>query len=90
MLSMAGETCESVSLALGSCGATPVRSPEAEARLRGSRLDADALQAACAHLLERCSPIDDVRGSEDYRRLLIPRLVQRAIARAKKKARAAA
>jgi aerobic carbon-monoxide dehydrogenase medium subunit len=90
MLSLSGEVCESVSLALGSCGATPVRSPEAEARLRGSRLDADALQAACGHLLERCSPIDDVRGSAEYRRMLVPRLVGRAFARAKQKAGAAA
>jgi carbon-monoxide dehydrogenase medium subunit len=90
VLAMAGGSCAEVSIALGSCGAVPVRSPEAEARLRGSRLEAEDVAAASALLLERCSPIDDVRGSEEFRRMLVPRLVGRALDRAKQAARTAA
>jgi len=43
----------------------------------------DAAIARAGTLLEvRADPLDDVRGSAEYRRLLIPRLLQRAIRQA--------
>ena len=68
--------------AIGGCGPTAARSPEAERLLIGMPLDDAALDAACAVLDRAIAPIDDVRGSAAYRRLLVPRLVRRAITRA--------
>jgi carbon-monoxide dehydrogenase medium subunit len=63
-----------------------VRVAEAEARLLGSALDTQAVHAAAALLAEACDPVDDVRGSTEYRLMLVPRLVARAIAAARAKA----
>ena len=66
---------------IGSCGPTPVRDDDADALLSGDRSDA-AIARAAALLDARADPLDDVRGSAEYRRLLIPRLLLRAVRRA--------
>ncbi len=89
VLAMAGGECSFVRVALGACGPTPVRAAEAEARLRGTALDAVAVSAAAAILVEESDPIDDVRGSAEYRLMLVPRLLARALAAAGAKAEGA-
>ena len=66
---------------IGSCGPTPVRDDDADALLSADRGDA-AIARAAALLDARADPLDDVRGSAEYRRLLIPRLLLRAVRRA--------
>jgi carbon-monoxide dehydrogenase medium subunit len=66
-------------LGLGGCGATPLRSAEAEARLAGRPLDDAVLAEAGALLAAASDPLDDVRGSAAYRRSIIPPLVARAV-----------
>ena len=66
-------------VALGGVGPVPVRLTEAEASLNQGRLSDEAIAAAGVLLVAASDPIDDVRGSADYRRLIIPRLVRRAI-----------
>lgn len=78
------QRCSFARIALGSCAMTPVRVRRAEELLEGSALDADVIAAACSALLEACDPIDDVRGSAAYRRTLVPRLIHRALGRAKR------
>lgn len=68
-----------VRVAVGACGPAPLRAPEAEAALAGRLSDPDAVAAFCAALGDLADPIDDVRGSADYRRRLIPRMVAAAI-----------
>jgi aerobic carbon-monoxide dehydrogenase medium subunit len=82
MLAVEKGSCAAVRIALGSCGPTPVRVPEAEACLLGSRLDSSAIRQGTNLLVKAAEPMDDVRGTAAYRRLLIPRLVERAIQRA--------
>lgn len=82
-LAMDDMRCSSIGLALGSCGPTPIRSREAEAVLIGSDFAPDILANACQILGSATEPMDDVRGSASYRRTLIPRLVDRAIAQAR-------
>jgi carbon-monoxide dehydrogenase medium subunit len=65
-------------LAVGGCGPKPVRSPEAEGPLVGAslaELDTTDLGAALAAAAD---PVDDVRASAAYRRLVVPRLVRQA------------
>lgn len=67
-----------VSVAVGACGPTPLADDEANRLLSADRGDAAIAQAGA--LLEKLAdPLDDVRGSADYRRRLIPRMLQRAV-----------
>ncbi len=74
-----------VRIALGSVGPVPVRSLDAEAILVAGQMSDGAIKEASAKLAAASDPIDDVRGSADYRRLLIPRLVKQAIRAAQAK-----
>ena len=44
-----------------------------------SALDEDTVQAAAALLIDASDPVDDVRGSAEYRLMLVPRLLARAL-----------
>jgi carbon-monoxide dehydrogenase medium subunit len=79
VLAMKEGKCSFARIALGAAGPTPVRVPDAEACLLGSALDEDTVQAAAALLVEACDPVDDVRGSAEYRLMLVPRLLARAL-----------
>ncbi len=67
--------------ALGGCGPSPVFTDEADSLLSRSLADAGLIAAAGAALARAAQPMDDVRGSADYRRMLIPRMLARAAAR---------
>ena len=70
---------------IGACGPTPIADDAADALLSSDRSDA-AVARAGALLEARADPLDDVRGSAGYRRLLIPRLLLRAVRRAEAEA----
>ena len=76
----AGAKSPRARVAIGACGPYPVRDLEAEEKLSNSSMDEADIAAFAARLVELYDPIDDVRGSADYRRLLIPRLVREALA----------
>ncbi len=82
VVAMEDATCGHIRIALGSAGATPVRAPAAEQALLGSALDGAVIAAAADLLIAASDPIDDVRGSAEYRMMLVPELLKRAIARA--------
>lgn len=71
--------CESLRVAIGSCGATPLRSAPAEALLVAADLDDAAIEEAGALLVAVSDPVDDFRGSAQYRQWLIPGLLGRAV-----------
>lgn len=73
----------SVGLAIGGCAATPVHREEADALLAESALSDAAARRAGELLAAAADPVDDVRASADYRRRAIPRMVTRAVARAR-------
>jgi carbon-monoxide dehydrogenase medium subunit len=72
--------CSHARIAVGGVAPTPLHLDEADAVLNGSSLDADAIAKAGDLLVQQSDPIDDMRGSADYRRRLIPRLLKRAVA----------
>ena len=76
---MDGKRCDYVRFAAGACGPRPIRVVAAEDRLLGTELTAEDIAAAGDLLAAEADPVDDVRGSSEYRRLLIPRLLKRAI-----------
>tara|TARA_R110002110_G_scaffold158656_1_gene356133 strand:- start:12101 stop:12949 length:849 start_codon:yes stop_codon:yes gene_type:complete len=74
--------CDSASVAVGGCGPTPVRSLDANSLLIGASSDSASVAQAAEALVEVCDPVDDVRGSAEYRRLLVRRLLPRVFAQA--------
>ena len=76
-------------VAVGSCGPAPLHSDEADSLLSAGVGD-DAITRAGEALQALADPLDDVRGSADYRRLLIPRLLLRAVRSLHERQRSAA
>jgi CO/xanthine dehydrogenase FAD-binding subunit len=68
---------EQAALAWGSVGPGIVVVPEAEQILVGHRLTRDALEAAAVTVRATVAPIDDVRASADYRRMVAGNLLLR-------------
>jgi CO/xanthine dehydrogenase FAD-binding subunit len=68
-----------VRVALGSVAATPVRAPGAEAALEGARPTREAADAAAEALAAELDPIDDVRSTADYRRMVAARILHRIV-----------
>lgn len=75
----AGGRWTDVRLAVGSVAATPIRAPAAEAVLEGADPDRATADAAAAALETSIHPIDDVRSTADYRRLVAARVLHRLI-----------
>jgi carbon-monoxide dehydrogenase medium subunit len=83
VLAMDGRKCRDIRIAVGACAPVPVRVPAAEEALRGTALDEAAVADACKTLAAACDPVDDFRGSGEYRLMLVPVLVARAISAAR-------
>ena len=66
-------------VALGSVAATPVRARATEDALNGQQPVRAAADAAVAALEAEIQPIDDVRSTADYRRLVAGRVLRRLI-----------
>ena len=79
VVAMEDGRCSYVRVALGSCGPAPIRAEAAEDRLTGSALDDADIAEAAAILREECDPVDDVRGSGEYRMMLVEPLLGRAL-----------
>ena len=71
--------CRYARVAIGSAGPAPVHLDEVDAILAGSDLSAGTVRQAAEKLVAAADPVDDVRGSADYRRMIIPGLLQRAV-----------
>jgi CO/xanthine dehydrogenase FAD-binding subunit len=68
---------EDVRIALGAVGPTVYRAFRTEAILEGRLLNADVIREAEQEIREECMPIDDIRSTADYRREMLPVLLER-------------
>ena len=68
-----------VRLALGSVAATTMRATATEAVLEGALPTKETAAAAVAALTDELAPIDDVRSTAEYRRLVAGRVLHRLI-----------
>ena len=71
--------CKDARVVLGCVGLTAIRAKDAEAALRGNKIDEQATQAAAGAAREAAQPQGDMRGSAEYKRALAAALVKRAI-----------
>jgi carbon-monoxide dehydrogenase medium subunit len=78
--------CRDVKIVLGSAGTTPVHAKDAEDALRGQSLTEENIAACAALVKDAVDPLDDFRGSADYKRemaeVFTRRAIQQALARA--------
>ena len=77
-----GRTIKAARVALGAVGPTPRLSPAAASALVGRPAGPETFAAAAARAAEDARPIDDHRGSADYRRQMVAVLTRRALGRA--------
>ncbi|NPA91374.1 MAG: 2Fe-2S iron-sulfur cluster binding domain-containing protein [Chloroflexi bacterium] len=66
-------------ITLGSVAPTIIRAPEAEDALVGAPLSEERIERAAVLAAQAARPIDDIRGSAEYRRAQVQTLVARAL-----------
>jgi carbon-monoxide dehydrogenase medium subunit len=71
--------CTRAGIGLTNVGMTPIKATQAEASLVGKKLDDGAIQQAAQLAASESQPMDDIRGSADYKRDLVRVLTTRAL-----------
>jgi CO/xanthine dehydrogenase FAD-binding subunit len=74
-----GGAWRDVRVALGSVADRPIRAPGAEAALEGATPTPETADAAAEALAAEIRPIDDVRSTADYRRVVAARSLHRLV-----------
>jgi carbon-monoxide dehydrogenase medium subunit len=84
-LTLDGNTCTAVRIALGSAAPVAVVSAEAEAQLLGKEISREQLESAARTIVAGTEPPPDARGTSVFKRAMLQKLVveagQRAVAR---------
>jgi CO/xanthine dehydrogenase FAD-binding subunit len=80
------DRCIEARVALTAVAPTCVRASQTEESLGGRKIDSGLLERAAQAAAASARPIDDVRASADYRRAMVPVIVQRALTRALQRA----
>src|SRR5205814_2226680 len=75
----ASGVCTHARIALGGAATVPLRARDAERSLAGRRLDDAAIREAAALAAAATDPIDDLRGSADYKRAMAGVWTERAL-----------
>ncbi len=74
--------CGDVRIVLGSVGLTPIRATAAEDALRGQPLTDETIRAAAATVQDAVDPLEDHRGSAEYKREMAEVFTRRAVRQA--------
>jgi carbon-monoxide dehydrogenase medium subunit len=83
------ETCTEAKVVLGAVAPTPIRARRAEEMLIGEKINKGLAEKAARTASDESSPIDDIRGSAEYRREMIKIVARDAIRRAAELAKSA-
>jgi len=86
-VTLSGDTVKAARIGLGAVAATPLLADKASESLIGKKLDDNALAAAARLASEKASPIDDMRGTAEYRNHVTGVLTRRALMIAAERAR---
>ena len=74
--------CKDVRIVLGAAGVTPIRAKDAEDALRGKPLTDENIRAAAVLVKDAVDPLDDFRGSADYKTDMAEVFARRAVEQA--------
>ncbi len=83
-------TCTDAKVALGAVAPTPIRARGAEGVLKGKKIDQGLIEKAAQTAADESSPIDDIRGSAEYRREMLKVFARDAIRQAAELAKSTA
>ena len=83
-----GETCRVARIGIAAAAPNPFRAKEAEESLKGKVFSSEQAREAGRMARGESNPIDDVRASAEYRRLMVEELTTRALEDAYERARA--
>lgn len=86
-ITLDGDKCTAARIALGAVAATPLFAAKASQSLIGKKFDAAAIESAAQLAIEQASPIDDMRGTAEFRNHLVGVLTRRTLERAAERAR---
>jgi carbon-monoxide dehydrogenase medium subunit len=86
-LDLPDDRCSAARIALGAVGPTPIFAKEASAALVGKKLDAATIDKAAQAAIAVSSPIDDMRGTAEFRRHIVGVLTKRVVTVAAERAR---
>lgn len=86
VLTVDGTRITRARIALGAVAPTPIRAREAEASLEGREAGEAAFAEAAEAAARECSPIDDLRGSAEFRRHLVRVMTGRMLSLASERA----
>lgn len=86
-LDLADDRVVDARIALGAVGPTAIFAADASKSLEGKKLDAAAIENAARLAIAASSPIDDMRGTAEYRRHVVGVLTRRVLAKAAERAR---
>ena len=75
-------TCQDVRIVLGAAGVTPIRAKDAEDALRGEPLTDENIRAAAALVKDAVDPLEDFRGSAEYKTDMAEVFTRRAVEQA--------
>ena len=81
-----GGTISHARVSLGAVAPTPIRAPKTEAALEGQAPSDDVFARAAETAASEASPIEDVRGSADFRRHLVKVMTARMLSLAAERA----
>lgn len=84
-----GEVCREAKVVLAAVAPTPIRAFQAEAILRGKKIDEKIIEASAQAASGEARPITDVRAPASYRREMVKVFTRRAIRQALALAKAA-
>ncbi len=79
IVTLDGDRVERAAITLGAVAPTIIHAEEAEAFLRGKKLDQATIQEAARLAVLAARPIDDVRGSSEYRSAMVKVCVKRGL-----------
>lgn len=82
--------CKRAGVGLTNVGLTPIKATQTEAFLTGKQLDEATIQRAAEIAATESQPMDDIRGSADYKRDLVRVLTTRALNTALQRAKGGA
>jgi len=72
--------CRDACIALGAAGLTPIQAPDAASFLTGQEIRPDIVQEAAQRVARAAEPIEDIRGSQDYKRTALQSIFKQAVA----------
>jgi len=82
VITLNGEVCNDIKIALGAVASTPIRAKKAEEIIRGQGLDSELMERAAQIALEESRPIDDIHSYAQYRKQMVKVLAQEAMKQA--------